>query len=39
MTIIMATTAVLSLTMLLVGRTRITNPVLLQEGGDAVVIH
>ncbi|WP_223233460.1 multidrug effflux MFS transporter [Chitinophaga sp. CF418] len=39
MTLIMAATAVLSLTMLLVGRTRITNPVLLHEGSEAVAIH
>jgi len=39
MTVIMAITAVLSLTMLLVGSARITNPVLLQEGSEAAVIH
>jgi DHA1 family bicyclomycin/chloramphenicol resistance-like MFS transporter len=39
MTLLMAVTAIMALTMLLLGRVRITNPVFLQDGGDAVVLH
>ncbi|MVT09588.1 multidrug effflux MFS transporter [Chitinophaga tropicalis] len=39
MVTIMAGCAILSCVILAGGRTRITNPVLLQDGGDAVVVH
>jgi len=39
MTMLMAATAAVALTTLLAGRARITNPVLLQDHGDTIVLH